>query len=282
MRFLPLLPLLLWLSLAATSLAFGQSDRQKQLLIKSIIEHGNALMQKHAFKEALADYEKCVAMDPGNITARSNIVLLHDNWGVYYFAHNQYQDAQVEWETALQLNPKDAKAKRNMLVLKNTLAHMGLDLNTESNLIKQEKEVEHNQNKSEGQSAVVILGGSKNEVPDKDYVNQYYSHEPGGNAISPKDSQIETRTAEPKANEQSAKIATPTPVREAQVTKEPHDQSMIEQTLSRIERKVYGRPLDELPVIKRLEKLEADNFGQISTLPILERVQKLNQLYPAN
>lgn len=275
--FSPLVLLMLWLSLTAINPAYGQADRQKQLIIRGIIERGNVLMAKQLFKEALSEYEKCLDMEPGNITGKSNIVLLHDNWGVYYFRHNQYQDAQVEWETALQLNPNDSKAKSNMLVPKNTLAHLGLDLNTESQLIKEQKKAEQEPKKAEEGSAVVILGTHRNkpDAQDKNYVDQYYSHEPGGPTANASNNQAEAKTnvQEPKTNAPEPRtISTPA------ATTQPV-QPLIEEQLSCIERKVYGHPLDELPVTKRLDKLETDNFGQVSTAPILQRVQKLNELY---
>ncbi len=255
--------LTLWLCITAAVPVFGQADRQKQLAIKAIIERGNVCMARQLFKEALGEYEKCLDVDPGNITAKSNIVLLHDNWGVYYFKHNQYQDAQMEWETALQLNPNDSKAKANMLVLKNTLAHMGLDLNTESEMIKQEKTAEQEKKNAGEQSAVVILGTNKNkpDTENKNYVDQYYSNERGGTTLSTGSNKIEEKTT--SVNQES-------------------NPALVDEQLSRIERKVYGHPFDELPVTKRLEKLEMDNFGQVSTLPILQRLQKLNQLYEKN
>jgi len=268
--------LVVGLHLIAPAPALGQLDRQKQLMIKGIIGRGNVLMAKQLFKEALGEYEKCLDVDPGNVTARSNIVLLHDNWGVYYFRHNQYQDAQVEWETALQLNPNDSKAKSNMLVLKNTLAHMGLDLNTETEMLKQQKSADQEKKKAEGESAVVILGTHKNKpaVQDKNYVDQYYSSEPGGTASGVGNNKIEDKTNREEQKEQKNINTTAVDKELAPL--------LVEEQLARIERKVYGRPLDELPVTKRLQKLETDNFGQISTLPILQRVQKLKQLYPNN
>ena len=92
------------------------------------MERGNSLMAKQLFQAALSEYQKCLVIDPGNATAKSNIVLLHNNWGIYYFRHNQYPDAQSEWQTALRLNPNDSKAKNNMLILKKELNRLGVEL----------------------------------------------------------------------------------------------------------------------------------------------------------
>lgn len=261
--YLFLLPILLgvFLCLLAINpvLVLAQSDRQTQLVIKQTIEQGNILMSKQLFKEALSEYERCLRTDPNNATARANIVLLHDNWGVYYFRHNQYQDAQIEWETALRLNPNDSKAKSNMLVLKNTLAKLGLDINTESTMINQQKRISEEKQKAGEESAVVILGTHKNKpaAEENNNLEQYYSKGSGtanGTINKPAINQTEERT----------------------------QTSLVDEQLNRIEHKVYGRSLDELPITKRLEKLETDSFGQVSTSPIIERLQKLKQLYDKN
>ncbi len=265
--FYPLMFLMLWLCFIAWAPA--QMDRQKQLMVKAIIERGNALMSRQLYKEALSEYQKSLDIDPGNTTARANIVLLHNNWGIYYFKHNQYQDAQAEWAMALQLNPNDSKAKNNMQVLKSTLARMGVDLNAETEMTEQQNIADKEKKKDEPGSAVVILSGNKSKTDSQDknrqdtnYVDQYYSSERNGTVSGASNKPADSSRAEEKT------------------TLPAQSQQVIEAQLARIERKVYGRTLDELPVTKRLEKLETDNFGQISTLPILQRVQKLNQLYP--
>jgi tetratricopeptide (TPR) repeat protein len=64
--------------------------------------------------------------DPSNTTAKDNIVLTHNNWGIDFFHHNKYEDAREHWNTALRLNPNDRNAKNNLNVLRAQLKKLGL------------------------------------------------------------------------------------------------------------------------------------------------------------
>jgi hypothetical protein len=64
--------------------------------------------------------------DPSNQTAKDNIVLTHNNWGIDFFRHNKYEDAREHWNKALQLNPNNFNAKNNLNVLRAQLKKLGL------------------------------------------------------------------------------------------------------------------------------------------------------------
>lgn len=53
----------------------------------------------------------------------------------------------------------------------------------------------------------------------------------------------------------------------------------IDEKLASIELKVYGRKLGDLPVMKRLEKLENDTIGQVGSGTVYQRVENLKRHY---
>lgn len=56
------------------------------------------------------------------------------------------------------------------------------------------------------------------------------------------------------------------------------EEPTIEDELKLLENKVYGQ-VQELPVLKRLEKLEKDTTGKVSSGPVRDRIQSLRQHY---
>ena len=73
---------------------------------------------------AIDEYNAALDIDPGSQTAKENIVLAHNNWGIFLFHHNKYDEAKAEWDKALQMNPLDRNAKQNLAVLKQTLSRL--------------------------------------------------------------------------------------------------------------------------------------------------------------
>ncbi len=285
-----LLFLLVYLSVCLPVLS--QSDQQKLILLKQIIERGNTLMARQLFKEALAQYEKCLSIDPGNATAKGNIVLLHNNWGIYYFRHNQYQDAQAEWQTALRLNPNDNKAKTNMLILKRELNRLGIELSNqlpEKQTPEKQESVQSENKKPENESSAIVILNRHN---DNSSTDEKYKGQPGIQIVpavpsNSNNAPLETiRPVPSPAPAEAPKL--PNPVDDSQFksnradntvsnwdtpdnqlapsTKKTNGRSPVEEQLGYMEKKVYGRSLDELPVMKRLEKLEEDSFGRFQLL----------------
>jgi hypothetical protein len=53
----------------------------------------------------------------------------------------------------------------------------------------------------------------------------------------------------------------------------------IDESINRLETKIYGQPRNETSVLKRLERMELDSFGKINDAPITERIAKLKRLF---
>ncbi len=112
---------LTWLSLAGQA----QTNRSEALSVRDRIYKGVTLQNQHKFQAAIDEYEAALAMDPSSALAKENIVSAHIDWGNFYFRQKLYEDAESEWNVALKLNPYDKNAKRNLSILKATLARLG-------------------------------------------------------------------------------------------------------------------------------------------------------------
>jgi hypothetical protein len=53
----------------------------------------------------------------------------------------------------------------------------------------------------------------------------------------------------------------------------------IEEKLNQVEMKVYGRTQGDVPVFKRLEKLEMDTGGTVKSGSVQQRVETLRRAY---
>ena len=96
------------------------------LNVREHISKGNTFLIRRDYEGAIGEYENALMADPNNQTAKDNIVLTHNNWGIDFFRHNKYADAREHWNTALQLNPNDRNAKNNLNVLRAQLKKLGL------------------------------------------------------------------------------------------------------------------------------------------------------------
>jgi tetratricopeptide (TPR) repeat protein len=104
----------------------AQTSNIDALNIREHIAKGNALLTHRDYEGAIAEYEEALMKDPSNTTAKDNIVLTHNNWGIDFYKHNKYEDAREHWNTALKLNPNDRNAKNNLSVLRAQLKKLGL------------------------------------------------------------------------------------------------------------------------------------------------------------
>lgn len=86
-------------------------------------------------------------------------------------------------------------------------------------------------------------------------------------------------TSTPESTE-SYNQPTNTPSRPA-ATEAPSDNSAatVNKILTEIEKKVYGKTSETLPILKRLERIEIDTLGHKVTGPINERLNKLKETY---
>jgi len=104
---------------------FAQESRTDAVNLRDHIYKGNNLMQRRDFEGAIAEYEEALLIDPSNSTAKDNIVLTHNNWGIDLFRQKKYEEAREQWNTALKLNPYDRNAKNNLNVLRVQLSKLG-------------------------------------------------------------------------------------------------------------------------------------------------------------
>ncbi len=105
--------------------ALCQPTRSEAVNLRDHIYRGNTCLGRRDYDGALSEYEAALEIEPSNVTARDNIVLTHNNWGIDLFRQKKYEEAKEQWETALKLNPYDRNAKNNLAVLKTTLARLG-------------------------------------------------------------------------------------------------------------------------------------------------------------
>lgn len=104
---------------------WAQPTRTQEVNLRDHIYKGNSLLQHRDYEGAIAEYEQALLIDPTSTTAKDNIVLSHNNWGIDLFRQKKYDEAREQWSTALKLNPYDRNARNNLNVLKTTLAKLG-------------------------------------------------------------------------------------------------------------------------------------------------------------
>lgn len=102
------------------------ADPLDTMKAREFLQKGNNHLNRYEFQQALDAYTECLLCDPNNRTARENIVLTHNNWGIWWFQKRKYKEAREEWEQALKLNPADRNARQNLQVLRVTLSRAGV------------------------------------------------------------------------------------------------------------------------------------------------------------
>ncbi len=102
------------------------ADPLDTMKAREFLQKGNNHLNRYEFQQALDAYTECLLCDPNNRNARENIVLTHNNWGIWWFQKRKYKEAREEWEQALKLNPADRNARQNLQVLRVTLSRSGI------------------------------------------------------------------------------------------------------------------------------------------------------------
>lgn len=102
------------------------ADALNVMKAREFLQKGNNHLNRYEFQQALDAYTECLLCDPNNRHARENIVLTHNNWGIWWFQKRKYKEAREEWDQALKLNPADRNARQNLQVLRVTLSRAGL------------------------------------------------------------------------------------------------------------------------------------------------------------
>jgi tetratricopeptide (TPR) repeat protein len=113
--------------------------------IRGLINKGNYLLSKRQFQQAIDAYQRVLDLEPNNPYAKTNILLAHNDWGIFYFQNGNYESAKSEWDKALSIDANDRNARNNLVVLQRTLAKMGKsleDISSTSSAKAEEKKAE--------------------------------------------------------------------------------------------------------------------------------------------
>lgn len=104
--------------------ALAQASASDAAIVREHVNKGNVHMARGQWEQAIDEYEQALDADPGSMVAKENLVLVHNNWGIFLFQRHKYEEAKAQWEEALKMNPYDRNAKNNLSVLKATLARI--------------------------------------------------------------------------------------------------------------------------------------------------------------
>lgn len=305
------LSLILLASLSAISQcnnsARAQSTRERQLAARDHVNQGNYLMGQNHFQEAIDEYKKALEIDPTNSVAKDNIITCHINWGNFYVRQRKYNEALKEYQTCLILNPYNPKALNNINVVKATMSR-------EAAAARARGEVDDSQASSESpgeprkaaapkkepSSAVILtpgvkIGGSGStaasgqaaaEAAGSDNSTSYDDAGATGQANSTSQGPSQP---EPKSTSTGAAAAIIRPAASASPANSAAPQNSpaastpgagsLEELLAAVEVKIYGKKQADLPIFKRLEKLELDTGGQVKQGTIKERIDSLRKNY---
>lgn len=313
---LSLLALTAVLAVGAPAPAAAQSPRERQLAARDHINMGNSLMGQNHFAEAIEEYKKALEMDPTNSVAQDNIVTCHINWGNFFVRQRKYDEAIKEYETCLVLNPHNAKALYNLKIVKQTRARdesaakargEAQERRTEAAPTGAQAPAREAQAKKEQPSAVIITPGVKQvQAPatDSSQPEGYEMSSPNSftgagesgkqpvqGAVVPQPPVPEARPAVPAAPAAPAAAQPVQPIRAAAPPAHPasshppvssspaQSAGSLEDLLAAVEVKIYGHKQADLPVLKRLEKLEMDTAGQARQGTIKDRIEFLRRNY---
>jgi|AGTN01.2.fsa_nt_gi FOG: TPR repeat len=87
-------------------------------------------------------------------------------------------------------------------------------------------------------------------------------------------------TSAPQSSESHAEESTNTPSRSAAAeTSSDNSAATVNKILTEIEKKVYGKTSENLPILKRLERIEVDTLGHKVTGSINDRLNKMKETY---
>jgi tetratricopeptide (TPR) repeat protein len=268
-----------------TQAAHGQTPRERQLEARDHVNQGNFLMGQHHFAEAIDEYKKALEIDPMNSVAKDNIVTCHINWGNFFVSQRKYDEALKEYQTCLILNPYNPKALNNIRVVKATMAR---DAAAQAAKAKQEGDDNifedtkpaavgagkaAKKEQAQPPSAVILTPGMKVGSGDK----------PQGDMATPTPSASYGDGDQPVAAPAAPPAQAEAPA--AKIQNQPAAASTgpsvgsLEDMLAAVELKIYGRKQNELPFIKRLEKIETDTSGQTRSGTIKERIDFLRKNY---
>jgi tetratricopeptide (TPR) repeat protein len=88
-----------------------------QETVRTHLDHGGACLDKGKHDEAIADYDKAIALDPSFALAYSNRGLAYAKKGDVDRAIADYDKAIADFRKALEIDPSDHLTKNNLKAL---------------------------------------------------------------------------------------------------------------------------------------------------------------------
>ena len=243
--------------------------------VRDHINRGNAFLSRHAYDEAIKEYEEALKLEPTNSIAKGNIVLAHNNWGINLVNRKQYKEAMEQWQICLTLSPGYRDAQRNISLLRATLERSdNLGLIDEGGDVVWEGDKINKSGKGKKEPAKAPTPPASASEPNsiKILTPGIKQNPESGLQSYDMSTMSSTTTTSPPAETPTRSQPTITPAAA------PSGGSMDEQ-LGQIESKVYGSRQTNLPVIQRLQKLENDAAGHTRTGTIKERIDFLRQTW---
>lgn len=243
--------------------------------VRDHINRGNVFLSRHAYEEAIKEYDEALKLEPTNSIAKGNIVLAHNNWGINLVNRKQYKEAMEQWNTCLELSPGYKDAVRNIALLRATLERANqLDLIGEGGDVVWEGDKVNKPSK--GKSTKVQATPSTSEPNSIKILTPGIKQNPESGLQSYDMTNMSTSQSTSSAPHETPRAQPTQPI--STPTGGSSGNSMDEQ-LGQIETKVYGSRQTNLPVIQRLQKLENDAAGHARTGTIKERIDFLRQTW---
>ena len=78
-----------------------------QEAVRTHLDHGRACLDKGKYDDAIADYDKAIALDP-------NVALAYTNRRVAYEQKGDKDQAIADFRKVLEINPSDQYAKESL------------------------------------------------------------------------------------------------------------------------------------------------------------------------
>lgn len=277
--------------------------------LTELVNKGNYQMARGQYQVAIDTYNDALMIDPLSQTAKDNIVLCHNNWGIALFHQRKYEEAQAQWNAALKLNPLDRNAKQNLHVLKVTLDRLGVTGGAEGAAeggvkgspkraaakapAAREDNGTPSANDATASGAVILNPGVKQSGAGEAAATSpettsaaSSTDEFAGTSIKilPSSSATPPPATPPPAAVQPAPTPTPSVSAPPPPTVQPvaganMSPSTIEEQLAGVELKVYGHKQENMPIFQRLDKLEMDTSGAVKPGTVQQRIQTLRHSY---
>jgi tetratricopeptide (TPR) repeat protein len=279
------------------------AQNQNLETIREGVNRGNYYMAHNLFKRAIDEYEKCLDLDPDNSYAKGNIILAHNNWGIYHFHQGEYDLAKKEWEMALRLDPNDRNARNNLAIWQRTMARMGKPTSQPAPQFESDEPPPSLQAKEPPPAAVLLSpnkraadatqASTQTSLPENDSpsissgAKLITSQKSASTGTSSRQDSRPTQVssqAEPlnsyyDIGESSGVKILPKVQPRRQSEAETVGASTLDDTINRLESKIYGQTHKEISVLQRLDKMEVDSFGSVSSGPITDRLSRLKALF---